>query len=177
MMQSAATQANLLVKLRSSRWPIGVAIAVGGSTAVGLWRFHVTASAPPSPVTVSAPASKTVTALERLAPRGEVIKLSAPTANQGNRVDRLLVQEGDRVKTRQVIAILESYDRLKAALAEAQAEVSVAQAKLEVTKTGAKQGEIDSQQAEVERLAAENQGNIEAQAAIVARWQAELQNA
>ncbi len=120
---------------------------------------------------------KTVTALGRLEPSGEVIKLSAPTSSQGNRVDRLLVKEGDRVKVGQVIAILYSHDRLKAALVEAEEEVSVAQAKLAVTQAGAKRGEIAAQRDEIARLSAERQGNIEAQAATVARLRLSLQNA
>ncbi len=119
---------------------------------------------------------KTVTALGRLAPQGEVIKLSASTS-QGNRVERLLVNEGDPVKAGQVIAILDAHDRLVAALAEAQEQVSVAQAKLAVIQAGAKQGEIAAQGAELARLRAERQGNLEVQSVIVARLQAELQNA
>ncbi|MBW4691192.1 MAG: ABC exporter membrane fusion protein [Lyngbya sp. HA4199-MV5] len=134
-------------------------------------------SAPAKPTAVNTPTIQTVTALGRLAPRGEVIKLSAPTANQGNRVDRLLVKEGDWVKAGQIVAVLDSYDQRKAALDEAQEQVSVAQAKLAVTEAGAKQGEIEAQRADIARLSAERQGDIEAQAATVARLQSELQNA
>lgn len=165
-------------KRHLSRWLLGAAIGLGvGGVALGVWRFHAMSSAPAEPATVNTPAIQTVTALGRLAPRGEVIKLSAPTANQGNRVDRLLVKEGDRVKAGQVVAILDSYDQRKAALAEAQEQVSVAQAKLAVTEAGAKSGEIDAQRADIARLSAERQGDIEVQAATVARLRSELQNA
>lgn len=150
-------------------------LGISGTTAYG-WRqrgaVQQEASAP-----VAVPAIRTVTALGRLEPRGEVIQLSAPTSNQGNRVDRLLVQEGDRVKAGQVIAILDSYSQRQAALAEAEEQVGAAQANLAVTQAGAKQGEIDAQRAEIARLEAERQGTIQAQVATVARLQSELQNA
>ena len=177
-MQDTIQNQNPLVKALSRR---RVAIAgivllgIGGATTYG-WLQRV-ATQRDTPVAVSAPAIQTITALGRLEPRGEVIRLSAPTSNQGNRVDRLLVQAGDRVKAGQVIAILDSYDQRQAALQEAEAQVNVAQAKLEVIQAGAKQGEINAQQAEIERLSAERQGNLAAQAAIVARLQSELQNA
>ena len=57
------------------------------------------------------PQVKTVTALGRLEPAGEVIKLSPPASSQGSRVEQLLVKEGDSVKLGQVIAILDNRDR------------------------------------------------------------------
>ncbi len=150
------------------------AIALG-ATGILVWRFRAPVAIEPQPV--SQVEIRTVTALGRLAPNGEVIKLSAPTSSQENRVDRLLVKEGDRVKMGQVIAILDSHDRLEAALAEAQAQIRVAQAQLEVTQAGAKQGEIAAQRSEIARLGAERQGEIEIQLATVERLQSELQNA
>ncbi|MBD2680850.1 MULTISPECIES: biotin/lipoyl-binding protein [Nostoc] len=123
------------------------------------------------------PQLKTVTALGRIEPQGEVIKLSAAVSGEGSRVEKLLVKEGDRVKPGQVIAILSSYDRLQAALKEAQEQVKVAQANLNRTQAGAKRGEITAQKAAIARLKAERQGDIDAQAATIAKFQAELQNA
>ncbi|MDZ7956864.1 MAG: ABC exporter membrane fusion protein [Aulosira sp. DedQUE10] len=120
---------------------------------------------------------KTVTALGRLEPKGEVIKLSATVSTQGSRVEQLLVKEGDRIKKGQIIAILDSRDRLQAALNEAQEQVKVAQANLAKTQAGVKRGEIVAQQAAIARLAAERKGNIEAQLATVARLQAQVENA
>lgn len=148
---------------------------MGGATIGFFWHFD--SASEPQPQTASEATVSTVTALGRLEPRGEVIKLSAPTSSQENRVERLLVKEGDRVQAGQVIAILDSHDRLEAALAEAEQQVSVAQAELAVTQAGAKQGEIEAQRAEIARLEAERQGDIEAQAATVERLQSELQNA
>jgi HlyD family secretion protein len=92
-------------------------------------------------------------------------------------VEQLLVKEGDRIKAGQAIAILDSRDRLQAALEQAQEDVRVAQAKLAITQAGAKQGEIKAQRAEITRLEAQRQGDIEAQAATVARLQSQLRNA
>lgn len=44
------------------------------------------------------PEITTVTALGRLEPKGEIIKLSATVSTQGSRVEQLLIKEGDRVK-------------------------------------------------------------------------------
>jgi len=123
------------------------------------------------------PELKTVTALGRIEPKGKVIKLSATTSSEGSRVEQLLVKEGDRVKPGQLIAILDSRDRLKAALKEAQEQVKVAQANLNRTQAGAKGGEIAAQMATIAKLEAEGRGNIAAQLATVARLQAEVRNA
>jgi HlyD family secretion protein len=141
------------------------------------------------------PVIKTITALGRLQPQGEVIKLSAPTSTNGNRVDRLLVKEGDRVKIGQLIAILDSHDRLQAALAEAQQQVASARAKLAQTKAGAKSGEIGAQAAkslqaqveltndrasqidEIARVTAQWQGDRTTQLATISRLRSSFQNA
>ncbi len=165
---------------RKSRRRLGFAatalmvVAVGAG--YGFWRSH--AQPIESQTTpVYTPKISTVTALGRLEPQGEVIKLSAPTSNNGNRVDQLLVREGDRVKAEQVIAILDNRDRLQAAYKQAQEEVRVAQANLAIIQAGAKQGEINAQRAEIARLQAQRQGDIDSQMATVARLTSELRNA
>jgi HlyD family secretion protein len=150
-------------------------LGVGG--AVAYYKLRIAPTPQEAPTTVTAPVLPTVTALGRLEPQGEVIRLSAPTSNQGNRVDRLLVQAGDRVQAGQIVAILDTHEQRQAALAEATEQVNVAQAKLAVVAAGAKQGEIRAQQAEIARLSAERQGNIEAQAATVERLRSERNNA
>jgi HlyD family secretion protein len=123
------------------------------------------------------PQLTTVTALGRIEPQGKVIKLSAAVSAEGSRVEKLLVKEGDRVKAGQVIAILNSRDRLQAEFQEAQEQVKVAQANLNRTQAGAKRGEIAAQKAAIARLEAERQGNSNAQAATIERFQAEVRNA
>lgn len=154
---------------------IGAIILLGGGGAYALWRSHTT-SQPAQPE--AAPVVQTVTALGYLEPYGEVIKLSAPSSAGGtSRIEQLLVKQGEAVKARQVVAVLDSRDRLQAALVEAQKQVNIARSNLAIVQAGAKQGEINAQQAEIARLEAQRQGDTQAQAATVARLQAELQNA
>ena len=123
------------------------------------------------------PEVKTVNALGRLEPKGEVNQVSAPGSTEGNRLEQLLVREGDWVKAGQVIAILDSVNRLKASLEEAKEQVGFAQANLEKAREGSQVGEINAQQAVVARIEAERSNNIAAQEATVARLGAELKNA
>ncbi|MFN6566271.1 ABC exporter membrane fusion protein [Dendronalium sp. ChiSLP03b] len=165
---------------KSRQW-VGITasalILVGGVSAYAIWRSPSTQQVGNSTTAISSPQITTVTALGRLEPQGEIIKLSAPTANNGNRVEQLLVKPGDRVKVGQAIAILDSRDRLFAAYQQAQEDVKVAQAKLAITKAGAKTGEINAQRAEIDRLEAQRQGDINAQTATVARLTSEQTNA
>ncbi len=84
------------------RSPAILAIAaslVGGGTSVyTVTRFQNQVNQKQEVTASIQPVVKTVTAMGRLEPKGEVAKLSAATANEGNRVDKLLVKEGDRVK-------------------------------------------------------------------------------
>jgi HlyD family secretion protein len=130
-------------------------------------------AAKPSPDAEVVPAPQKVTALGRLEPQGEVIKLSAPLALDGDRVAKLLVQEGDTVKAGQVIAIMDSRARLQDSLLQAQKQVMVAKAKLAQVKAGAKSGEIAEKQVAVERLQAQLQGDILTQKEAIARLEAQ----
>jgi HlyD family secretion protein len=174
------TKKSLARRPKPKRWlPITAGLVVAGvGIAAGLvWRLRSPTPNPsPTPVVVR-PQIRSVVALGRLTPKGEVIKLSAPTSAQENRIERLLVAEGDLVRAGQVIAILDAQPRLQADLAEAQARVEVAQSKLAVVRAGAKQGELNAQSAEIARIQADWQGNIAAQSAKIARLKAELANA
>ena len=143
-----------------------------------LWR-SLSPSSQAQPTENAAPKAKTVTALGYLEPQGKVIKLAAPSSSSGgnSRIEKLLVKQGDTVKAGQVVAILDSRDRLEASLAEAEEQVKVALSNLEVVKSGAKRGEINSQQAAIARIAAQREGDIQAQQATIARLQMEVQNA
>ena len=126
---------------------------------------------------IAIPEIKTVTALGRIEPEGEVIKLSAPVSGEGSRVKKILIQEGDMVKVGQTIAILDNSDRLQAELTEAKAEVRIIQSKIAQIQAGVKQGEITAQKAIIDRLAVESQGDIDTQKATLEKLQAELLNA
>ncbi|MBR8836820.1 MAG: HlyD family efflux transporter periplasmic adaptor subunit [Stigonema ocellatum SAG 48.90 = DSM 106950] len=166
---------------QTSSWKlliIAVLILCGGIGAYTLWLKHFSGAQTAQRKENVLPRIQTVTALGYLEPQGKIIKLSASTSpGESSRVEQLLVKQGDVVKAGQVIAILDSRDRLQAALAEAHVEVNVQQSNLAVVKAGAKRGEINAQQAEIARLEAQRQGDSQAQEATVARLQAELQNA
>ncbi len=155
---------------------IGAVIAIGGG-GYTLWRSLFTTTQP-QPTENVAPTVRTVTALGYLEPQGQVIKLSAPSSTGGSsRVEKLLVKQGDSIKAGQIVAILDSRDRLEAALLEAEEQVKVAESNLEVVRSGAKDGEISSQKAAIARIEAQSRGDVLAQSATVARLQSEVENA
>ena len=154
---------------------ISALLAVGGIAVYNL--------AKPSPTGVelntvpSAPEIKTVTALGKLEPNGEVIQVSAPSSTQGDRLEELLVKKGDKIVKGQVMAVLNSRDRAAADLKQAEEKVEVARANLAQIKAGAKTGEIKAQQSAIARIEAERSNDIAAQEANLARLEAELKNA
>lgn len=128
-------------------------------------------------VPVSAPAIETISGLGRIEPQGKAISLSAPTSLEAAKVEKLLVEEGDRVQEGQIIAILDGRQRQLAAVEEAKTQVAIAQARLEQVKAGAKQGAILAKQAAIANLQEELAGEIQTQQATIAQLTAELNNA
>ncbi|MEG4391274.1 HlyD family efflux transporter periplasmic adaptor subunit [Microcoleus sp. BROC3] len=163
------------------RGVIGLAIAATLiTTGVGFWQVSEIRKAEELKVAAAtaaaSPASTrtSVTALGRLTPQGEVIKLSAPSASEGARIEQLQVEEGDRVSQGQIIAVLDTRDRLQAILQQADKEVKVKQAELAKIQAGAKTGQIGAGKAEVAKFEAQLQRETEAEAANVARLEAQL---
>jgi HlyD family secretion protein len=147
----------------------------GSSVYVALNRTEAQEATPTPTLTASVPIA--VTALGRLEPLGEVVKLSVINA-QDSRVEQILVKEGDAVEAGQVIAVLHGLDRRKAALEEAERNVAVYQAKLNRIRAGdAKTGEIQAQQATIRYYEAMISTQTQERQAQVARYQAELQKA
>lgn len=172
---------NGLPKTRTGRTRWWHVLAMALLTAGGIGLYRTTMSRSPQ---IAAPTADqllaevhTVTSLGRLEPRGEVIRLTAPTSTDGSRIDRLLVREGDRVEVGQAIAILDNRDRLEAALLEAQQQVEIARASLTRVRAGAQTGEILAQEAAIARIEAERRTNVAAQQASIARLEAQLRNA
>ena len=164
-------------KKKLNPWLIGmVAIAsLGGGMAYWYIAQTPTQTLDPEPVTKFEPIA--VTALGRLEPEGEVIKLSVANA-QDSRVNKLLVEEGDLVKAQQLIATLQGLDQKQAELAEAKQNVVVYQAKLKQIQAGeAKIAEIAAQKANIARLKAQLRTERPERAAEIADAQAELKNA
>lgn len=135
-------------------------------------------SKPTAPPLSVVPNVVKINALGRLEPKGEIIKVSAPSQSMsGTQVIEVRVAEGDQVQTGQIIAVLDSRDRLQANLVEAQKQVQVAQSRLAAIKAGAKRGEVAAAQAEITNVEAQRQGELQTQQATIARLKAELQNA
>jgi len=155
----------------TGRWVLALAIiAALGTAGVAIYSLTRVANLETPTPDPSAPAAElaAVSALGRLEPQGETIQLSAPTQNFGGgaRVEQLLVEEGAWVQTGQVVAILDSRDRLQAALVRSQTQVKVAQTRLAQVEAGAKTGDINAQR-----------NTIKLQQASIARSEAELRNA
>ena len=152
--------------LAATAIPLGIVI-YGVSHFGQLGKTSVTESKPIVPV------PQAVTALGRLEPETEIIKLSAPLALDGDRIVEVLVKEGANVKVGQVIAILQSRDLLKNSVIQSTKQVEVAKAKLAQIKAGAKSGEIQEQSAIVDRVKAQYTGDQQAQEENIARISAQ----
>lgn len=172
--QNKAKSSSPLVN-KNSLSAIAITLVIGGGTVSALRHFP-SSSPEVAPETVI-PEIKTVTALGRLEPAGEIIQVSVSSASQGNRIEELLVAEGDKVSRGQTIAILDGRNRATAALKQAQARVTVAQANLARVRAGAQTGEIEAQKAAISRIEAERDNDIAAQQATVSRVEAQLRNA
>ncbi|MCJ8282221.1 MAG: ABC exporter membrane fusion protein, partial [Rivularia sp. ALOHA_DT_140] len=101
----------------------------------------------------------------------------APNSVNGSRIEKLFVSQGSKVKAGQIVALLDDYNRATVNVQQALDNVRVAQAKLAQVKAGAKRGDIDAQRAIIARLESQLQGEIATGNATVARLQAELDNA
>lgn len=160
-----------------NHWLVGLVAATAVTSGIVVYGFSQFGSIQQSPQTTTPTIAQQVTALGRLEPEAEVIQLSAPQALDGDRVVQLLIKQGDHVRAGQVVAILDSRDRLQNALLEAQEQVKVAHSKLAQVRAGAKSGEIAAQAAQIARFQAELQGEVETQKATIARWQSEVNHA
>ena len=153
---------------------IGLILILGGAAVYRMVSFDTAPTETPAP---AMPEIKTVTALGRLEPSGEIIQVSVSSGAEGNRIEELPVKQGDKIQQGDVIAVLDGRDRLEAELERAREQVGVAQANLNLIKAGAKTGEIEAQQAAIARIQAERDNNIAAQRATISRIEAEVNNA
>lgn len=158
--------------------PILIGLLLAGTALAGYTTFYTLSQVGQKetpPPTETTPVITRITALGRIEPRAEVISVSAPLNYTSDRLAQLLVDEGDTVKQGQVIAILDSRDRLQNNLTDAQKDVLVARAKLAQVKAGAKTGEIEAQSATVQKTIAQYTGDRAAQQATLRRLQAQLE--
>ncbi|MEM9905442.1 MAG: HlyD family efflux transporter periplasmic adaptor subunit [Cyanobacteria bacterium P01_D01_bin.44] len=164
-------------KLRSRYWMIGTAVVLMlGSVGTYLILSQAQDQGRSQDTFAAAPA-RAVTALGRLEPQGEVIKLSVANA-EDSRVNQLLVEEGDWVEAGEVIAILQGLDKKQAEQAEAQRNVDIYKAKLAQIEAGdAKVADIAAQKAVINQLEAQLRTEPTERQAAITRAQAELRNA
>ncbi|NET73710.1 MAG: HlyD family efflux transporter periplasmic adaptor subunit [Sphaerospermopsis sp. SIO1G2] len=122
-----------------------------------------------------APVPTTTSAIGRLEPRGEVIRIAAPNSglSAGSRVQQLLVKEGQKIQQGQVIAILDSRDSNTATVEEAKARLQESRANLIRVKAVSPR-DIQAQQSVISRLQAQLVGERESQQATISRIAAEL---
>ncbi|WP_309737810.1 HlyD family efflux transporter periplasmic adaptor subunit [Chamaesiphon sp. OTE_20_metabat_361] len=164
-----------LSERESPYWAI--VLGVGGLLTVGGGFYRIwlsqSVSQPQSIAIAAKPAIEMVSALGRLEPEGEVIRVFAPTSFEGARVEALKVSHGRSIRQGEIVAVLDTYARRQSAVRSAQEELEVARSKLTQVKAGAKQGEIQAQQATIGRFQAERDTQTGAQQATVARVIAE----
>jgi len=142
-------------------------VALGVSIWLVLGRSNNTAQTTPATNTAGTKEkSRAISALGRLEPQGEVIKVASPSALGTSRIVKLMVKEGDMVKQGQAIAILDSYDRSVAALLQAQSQAQESERNLAKVRAGAKGGDIAAQEGNV-LAAATNIKSVEANAARI----------
>ncbi len=167
------------INKKVTRWAtpsvfVTAALVTGAVITYSMVRLRLATSSPSQISQISAVPINAVSATGYLEPQGEVIKISGPTSTEATRVQQLLVKQGDKVKSGQVLAILDSRDRQQAALIQAQTQVKVAEARLSQVKAGAKKGDINAQSARFQQTKAELEGQIATQKATIASLEAKL---
>lgn len=88
-----------------------------------------------------------VHALGRLEPDGTVLSLAAPSGNEGNVVAQMLVAEGQDVDENQLLAVMDTHGRRKAAVQEAEAQILAAKARLKQLRAAPKISELEASSA------------------------------
>lgn len=164
----------------SGKWIAALAIAALGVAGVGIFMAlrpstsAQNASPTGSPTPDSANGTGAIAALGRLEPGGETYCIYPPSSSGLSSTIKLWkVREGDRVKPNDVIAVMDTYDRLAAAVIQAQAQVGEAESRIAQAQQGAKPAEVNAQSAQIAAKA--EQAN--AKQAEVVRRKAELKNA
>jgi len=152
----SSTSMSAVSMKRKRSWLVGIAgfvIVLGGIAGASV--VHQLNSTPGSKTTILPDRSdrtepKWVHALGRLEPEGTIRQISPHSGNEGTRVERLLVREGDDIAAGSTVAVLDNERLRQAVLAEADARLSLAQTRLEQIKAGAKPGDIAAQQLSVD---------------------------
>ncbi|UJB69973.1 biotin/lipoyl-binding protein [Acaryochloris sp. 'Moss Beach'] len=167
------------LKLKPKPWLIGTLIAAiaasGGIVFVGLAQSDWQGTSPSDSSSLQPSILPNVAALGRLEPTGEIVKVAAPLALDGDRLTELKVKLGDTIQAGDPIAVLDSRDRLLDEVAQAQAQLRVTQVKLAQVQAGAKPGAINAQRATVSQQSAEAIGQLRIQRQTIARLEAQYE--
>src|SRR5262249_41225751 len=144
-----------LPKRSRGKWLIVAIIALGALAAVAALRFRPAGSDPSTPAPVNT-APRAISCLGHIEPDLEVITLCAPSNWTGMPlIAALKIEEGDEIKTGQLIATMDSRDRLDRAWEAAMSRIKVAEQRLAQVKAGPKPADLSAQRAEIARLQAE----------------------
>ncbi|WP_088893755.1 HlyD family efflux transporter periplasmic adaptor subunit [Leptolyngbya ohadii] len=164
--------------LRNNRQRGWISIAAGGVLALGLVGFGVSRlianqqQARQAAIEAQAPAPERVevVALGRLEPQGEVVRVGGPT---GERLARLLVQQGDQVKAGTVLAYLESYEEQLAQRDLAASQLREAEQRLQA-QTSVGNAQIQEAQTRIQQVDRPTNFQIQAQEASIRDLEAQL---
>ncbi len=96
------------------------------------------------PATEDIAEKRKITALGRIEPAGGIYNVAAPSAISSSRVQQILVQEGAQVKKGDLLAVMDSYERLRASVIQAEAQVLEARSNLAQVEAGEKKGDIQA---------------------------------
>lgn len=130
---------------------LSVALLVAAASGAGfVWMRPGEAERAPAPVAASGPVG--VGALGRVEPASRILRLAAAPSQEGARIERLLVAEGDRVDAGQVLAEFSDAALRDAAAKQAEAQLAQTLARLERTRAAGRPSEIAAQRARIEAL-------------------------
>lgn len=119
----------------------GLLLLVGGLLMLGHGSQQAVGASPPQAV------ARQIVARGRIEPLERVIALHG--AAEGSVIDKLLVDQGDKVEAGQVLAVLNGYDLRQADVATAEASLKLSELELAQTKAGAKHSELAAQKSAV----------------------------
>jgi HlyD family secretion protein len=149
---------------RHARLLVGAVLLAGVAGAGFVWMSPGGAERAPEPAVATGPVG--VGALGRVEPASRILRLSAAPSQEGARIDRMLVTEGQRVEAGQVLAEFSDAEIKDAAQQQADAQLAQARARLDRTRAAGRPSEIAAQRARIDALAnAESSARREAERA------------
>ena len=133
-----------------TRLLLGAVIIAGLAGAGFVWMSPGEAERAPAAPVAAGPVG--VGALGRVEPASRILRLAAAPSQEGARIERLLVAEGDQVEAGQVLAELSDAALRDAAVQQAEAQLAQARARLDRTRAGGRPSEVAAQRARIEAL-------------------------